>query len=145
MGLNSLQVDDGVVESPGQSPFGLWVVHPGEWGLVETDLDAEIERNNREEQKIREEQKSEDVTAAARENTDTLRYRANIRPMAEWETCFFFFLSEGRTVTLHECPANLTANDLKYTYWCLGFERRPNLKISFLDKRFPSSWLPRRS
>ncbi|KAB5562606.1 hypothetical protein PHYPO_G00019820 [Pangasianodon hypophthalmus] len=69
------KVDDGVVESPGQSPFGLWVAHPGEWGLVETDLDAEIERNKREEQKNREEEKNED-SAAARENTDTLREEA---------------------------------------------------------------------
>lgn len=69
------------MESPGQSPFGLWVAHPGEWGLVETDLDAEIERNNREEQKKREEQENKDATIA-RENTDTLRYCAIIRAMA---------------------------------------------------------------
>lgn len=75
-----MQVDYGAIESPGQSPFGLWVAHPGEWGLVETDLDVEIERNNREEQKIREEQESEDSAGAARENTDTLRYCAIIRP-----------------------------------------------------------------
>lgn len=79
--MDSLQVDDGVVESPGPSPFGLWVAHPGEWGLVETDLDAEIERNNREEQKNREEQESEESTAA-KENTDILRYCAKIRATA---------------------------------------------------------------
>lgn len=79
--MNYLQVDDGVVESPGQSPFGLWIAHPGAWGLVETDLDAEIERNNREEQKKREEQENED-SASAIENTDTLRYRAIIRATA---------------------------------------------------------------
>uniref|UniRef100_W5UIS2 Calmin n=1 Tax=Ictalurus punctatus TaxID=7998 RepID=W5UIS2_ICTPU len=61
------KVDYGVVESPGQSPFGLWVGHPGEWGLMETDLDAEIERNNREEQKNREEQEN---STSANENTD---------------------------------------------------------------------------
>ncbi|KAK3563509.1 hypothetical protein QTP86_030371 [Hemibagrus guttatus] len=50
-----ITVDYGVVESPGQSPFGLWVPHPGEWGLVETDLDAELERRNREERENQEE------------------------------------------------------------------------------------------
>lgn len=100
--LNSVQVDYGVVESPGQSPFGLWVGHPGEWGLMETDLDAEIERNNREEQKNREEQEN---SASARENTDVPRYRAIIRATAEWENRLFLFFfsflfpSKGRNLT----------------------------------------------
>ncbi|KAF5894802.1 calmin isoform X1, partial [Clarias magur] len=65
------KVDYGVVESPGQSPFSLWVSHPGEWGLVETDLDAEIERNNREERKSREEPENEVSTSAREDNPDT--------------------------------------------------------------------------
>ncbi|MCJ8737180.1 hypothetical protein PDJAM_G00021210 [Pangasius djambal] len=78
------KVDDGVIESPGQSPFGLWVAHPGEWGLVETDLDAEIERNKREEQKNREEAENED-SGSARENTNTLREEAASERSAEDE------------------------------------------------------------
>ncbi|KAM9466313.1 uncharacterized protein clmna isoform 1-T1 [Clarias gariepinus] len=69
-----ITVDYGVVESPGQSPFSLWVSHPGEWGLVETDLDAEIERNNREERKRREEPENEVSTSAREDNSDTLSH-----------------------------------------------------------------------
>ncbi|XP_060789680.1 calmin isoform X2 [Neoarius graeffei] len=92
---------DGIVESPGQSPFGLWVAHPGEWGLVETDLDAEIERNNREEQKKREEQENKDATIA-RENTDTLREEAAAEQSTEDENQPSAVLSGPEVVDVKE-------------------------------------------
>ncbi|XP_047677344.1 calmin isoform X2 [Tachysurus fulvidraco] len=88
------KVDYGVVESPGQSPFGLWVSHPGEWGLVETDLDAELERRNREEREIGEERQNREEHQnreerqnrdSARENTDTLRKEADSQRSTEDE------------------------------------------------------------
>ncbi|XP_062863178.1 calmin-like [Trichomycterus rosablanca] len=41
------KVDEGGVESPMQSPFGLWVSPSGDWGAVETDQAANVSELNK--------------------------------------------------------------------------------------------------